>query len=64
MFEELSIDFSQDEILKAISRLKTNKSGGPDQLINEFLIHGKHYDTFTQTLCNLFNKVYETGHFP
>ena len=42
--------------------MKTNKSGGPDQLINEFLIHGKH--TFTPTLCNLFNKVYETGHFP
>ena len=62
MFEELNIDFSQDEILKAISQLKTNKSGGPDQLINEFLIHGKH--TFTPTLCNLFNKVYETGHFP
>ena len=62
MFEELNIDFSQDEILKAISQLKTNKSGGPDQLINEFLIHGKH--TFTPTLCNLFNKVYATGHFP
>ena len=62
MFEELNIDFSQDEIIKAISQLKTNKSGGPDQLINEFLIHGKH--TFTPTLCNLFNKVYETGHFP
>ena len=49
MFEELNIDFSQDEIIKAISQLKTNKSGGPDQLINEFLIHGKH--TFTPTLC-------------
>ena len=30
MFEELNIDFSQDEILKAISQLKTNKSRGPD----------------------------------
>ena len=62
MFAELNIDFSHEEILKAIRQLKTNKSGGPDYIINEFFIHGKHI--FTPTLCNLFNKIYETGHFP
>ena len=62
MFEELNTFFSQEEILKAISQLKTNKSGGPDKIVNEFFIHGKNI--FTPTLCNLFNKIYEKGHFP
>ena len=42
MFEELNVDFSQGEILKAISQLKTNRSGGPDHIIDEFIVHGKH----------------------
>ena len=62
MFEELNVDFSQGEILKAVSQLKTNRSGGPDHIINEFIVHGKHI--FVPTMCNLFNKIYETGHFP
>ena len=62
MFEELNVDFLDQEILKAIGQLKTNKSGGPDKIINEFFIHGKNI--FTPILCNLFNKIYETGHFP
>ena len=62
MFEELNTFFSQEEFLKAISQLKTNKSGGPDKRVNEFFIHGKNI--FTPTLCNLFNKIYEKGHFP
>ena len=33
MFEELNTFFSQEEILKAISQLKTNKSGGPDKIV-------------------------------
>ena len=48
--------------MKAISQLKTNKSGGPDKIVNELFIHGKNI--FTPTLCNLFNKIYEKGHFP
>ena len=39
IFEELNVNFTQDEILKAISQLKTSKSPGPDRLINEFLAH-------------------------
>ena len=42
MFNELNVEFSQEEILKSIKQLKTNKSGGPDRLINEFFIHGKN----------------------
>ena len=62
IFDELNLDFTQEEVLNAIKQLKLNKSGGPDYLINEFLIYGKHI--FTNTLCKLFNKIFETGCFP
>lgn len=62
MFEELNLNFSQNEILQSIKQLKTNKSGGPDKLINEFFIHGKH--VLVPVLCNLFNKIFECGVFP
>ena len=62
MFEELNLNFSQNEILQSIKQLKTNKSGGPDELINEFFIHGKH--VLAPVLCNLFNKIFECGVFP
>ena len=62
MFDELNENFSQEEILKSIKQLKTNKSGGPDKLINEFFIHGKN--VLLPVLCNLFNKIFENGNFP
>ena len=62
MFEELNLNFSQNEILKSIKQLKSNKSGGPDMLINEFFIHGKQ--VLVPILCSLFNKVFEYGFFP
>ena len=62
MFEELNLNFSQNEILKSIKQLKSNKSGGPDMLINEFFIHGKQ--VLVPMLCSLFNKVFEYGFFP
>ena len=52
MFDELNLDFSSDEIIKSINQLKTNKFGGPDKIINEFLIHGRN--VLVPTLCNLF----------
>ena len=62
MFATLNLDFTQEEVLNAIKQLKLNKSGGPDMLINEFLIYGKHI--FTSTLCNLFNQIFASGYFP
>ena len=38
------------------------KSAGPDKLINGFFIHGNIY--LCPILCNLFNKLFETGYFP
>ena len=61
MFEELNVPFSKEDILNAIKQLKTNRSEGPDRILNEFFIHGKNI--LTTTLCNLFNKIYEKGHF-
>ena len=62
MFAELNTDFSQNEIIKAIKQLKSNKAGGPDKLINEFFIHGQHI--LVPILWNLFNKIFDTGVFP
>ena len=69
MFEELNVSLSREEILKSIHQLKTNKSGGPDRLINDFFfffffffIHGK--SILLPTLSNLFNKIFQIGHFP
>ena len=53
IFEELNTSLTQEEISKAISQLKTNKSPGPDRSINEFFINGK--SVLLPTLCNLFN---------
>ena len=61
IFAELNVNFTQEEIMKAITQLKSNKSAGPDMLINEFFIHGKHI--LASTLANLFNKIFEVGHF-
>ena len=36
VFEELEVDITADEILKAINELKRDKSHGPDCLFNEF----------------------------
>ena len=62
IFDELNLDFTHEDVLNAIKQLKLNKSGGTDKLINEFLINGKHI--LTNTLCKLFNKIFEIGFFP
>ena len=62
MFEELNLSFSHQEILKAIAQLRTNKSAGPDKLLNEFFINGK--EVLSTTLLILFNKLFEMGNFP
>ena len=62
IFEELNAILTQEEISKAISQLKTNKTSGPDRLINDFFINGK--SVLLPTLCNLLNKFFEIGHFP
>jgi hypothetical protein len=62
MFHELNTQISADEINLAIKQLSTNKSGRPDLLLNVFFIEGK--GTLLPVLHALFNKLFETGHFP
>ena len=61
MFAELNLPFTLQEMLKAISQLRTNKSAGPDKLLNEFFINDK--EVLSATLLILFNKLYEMGYF-
>ena len=62
MFDELNVEFSEEEILKSIKQLKTNKSSCPDRLINECFINGKN--VLFSILLSLFNKIFENGTFP
>ena len=62
MFEELNVAFTEHEIIKSIKQLKTNRSAGPDLMLNEFFINGKN--ELTPTICKLFNKLFEIGYFP
>ena len=40
MFSELDETISKQEIVSAIKKLNSGKSGGPDRLLNEFFIYG------------------------
>ena len=62
MFEELDIDITERELSDALKELKTNSSGGPDLLLNEFFIHGK--DVLSPYLLKLFNTCLLNGYFP
>jgi len=55
MCDGLKMPISISFIDKAIKELKTNKSSGPDLLLNEeFFIHSKN--TLLSYLCTLFKK--------
>ena len=60
--EILNRPFTPQEIVEAISKLKNNKSGGSDQIINEFLKHSRH--EFAPCYTRIFNLILESGHMP
>ena len=62
MSDELNVDITSNEIQKAISQLKQNRSGGPDGFLNEFFIHGA--TELLPYLLELFNKILIVGYFP
>ena len=62
MFDELNVDITSNEIQKAISQLKQNRSGGPDGFLNELFIHGS--TELLPYLLELFNKILIVGYFP
>lgn len=61
MFEELNFPITHNELLKAINQLNTNKSGGPDDNLNEFFIHEK--TILSPYMQAIFNKIFELGYF-
>ena len=62
VFEELDCEITEDEILKAISNLKSNKSCSEDGIINEIFIKGK--TILLPCLHKLFNSLFISGYFP
>ena len=46
MFEELNTPFTHQEITKAIRQLRTNRSAGPDKLLNDFFFFFFFFDFF------------------
>ena len=47
---------------KAINQLSNGKSAGPDKLINEFFVHGKH--VLLPYLHTLFKRMFTLCYFP
>ena len=60
--EELDCPFTNEELLKAISTLKRNKSSDYDGNVADFFIECK--DFISPYLLTIFNKIYESGIYP
>ena len=58
----LNRPFTHQEIAEAITKLKNNKAGGSDKIINEFLKHSRN--EFVQYYTKLSNLILESGHMP
>jgi hypothetical protein len=55
--------FTKEDIINAISKLKSNKASGIDNISNEFYIHGKS-ESFVSIILWFFNTCATTGHIP
>ena len=62
IFEELDCEITENEILKAVSNLKANKSCSEDGIINEIFTKGK--TILLPCLHKLFNAIFRSGFFP
>ena len=58
----LDDEISISDIKKHISKLKLNKSNGPDLISNEMLKYGK--ELLAASIQNLFNLILKTGIYP
>ena len=62
MYSEFDETLSEQELVSATKKLNSGKSGGPERLLNEFFING--FGILPKYLSNLFNVIYDSGHFP
>lgn len=60
--EELDMNISLDEVIKAAKSLKRNKAVGSDFIMNEYLIDS--IDIIGSHLCDIFNAILNSGFFP
>ena len=58
----MDLQISHDEIKKAIQGLKSNKSCGIDDILNEYFVNAA--DVLIEPLHTLFNKILESRSFP
>lgn len=58
------IDFTGDEVYRALAKLTTNKQAGPDAVFNEYLIVCRHSANFIKYLVALFSLVQKYSLFP
>ena len=61
-FPEMDLQISHDEIKKAIQGLKSNKSCGIDDILNEYFVNAA--DVLIEPLHTAFNKILESRSFP
>ena len=62
IYDELDMPINEDEIQEVVARLKRQKTGGNDLLINELFING--IDVLRPYLSTLFNFIFDSGIFP
>ena len=60
--ESLNVEFTQDEIAKAIKRLPNNKSPGIDNILNEYI--KATADMLVPLYVKLFNYILDVGEVP
>ena len=58
----LNDEFTTNELLKVVKKLKPNKSAGEDGIINEAI--AKTFDKLKGFWCKLFNKILLSGNLP
>ena len=58
----LNLYIQKDEIIKCIEKLKNNKSGGEDAIINEYIKTTSNQ--FIEIYEKLFNLIFDTGFIP
>ena len=58
----VNAEFTQDEIMTCISKLKNNKAAGSDQVLNEYIKNSA--ELMLPVYENLFNLILQTGEFP
>lgn len=62
VYEELHKEITYDEIIKAIKKLKCNKSCSEDYIVNKLFMRCN--DILMRVLYKLFNKILMSGLFP